>query len=156
MIYLLRAFLFLLVITLPTKCYFEERASAEEAAKEAQANQRDATGEVSDLYRQLSSYDTHFKNISFDSAVNSLRQEIGFESGYYIRYMIEFAEDARRKRDIIIGSALVRLEQLDVASDTLRFSRRLPVRIGQALKGRAKALDLSYDQINAVIRRDSL
>ena len=136
--------------------YSTERDSAERATERAQDVQRQAVVGVSDLYRLLRNYDTHFQNEAFDSAVNSIRQRVGVESGLYITGMIEFAEDARRKRDASIDSAIVRLRQLGVDTDTLRFSKRLPIRMGQALKRRAQALGLDAGVINSVLRRDSL
>jgi hypothetical protein len=146
----------LLLLTIPTKCYLANRASAERATEEAQEVQNDAIVAISDFNRLLGTFDTHFQNIAFDSAVNSLRQQVGFESGMYITGMIEFAKSARRRRDASIDSAIVRLEQLGVDTDTLRFSKRLPIRIGQALKGRAQALELDADIVNSVVRCDSL
>lgn len=143
-------------LSVPVTCYLATRDSVERAAEGADEIQREATVAVSDLYRLLSDFDTHFQNKAFDSAVYSLRQKVGFESGMYIKGMIEFGEDARRRRDAIIDPAIERLEQLGVASDTLRFSKRLPIRMGQALKGRAEALGLDHDIVSSVLRCDSL
>jgi hypothetical protein len=122
----------------------------------AQDRQRQAMVAISDFIRLLNNYDTHFKEKSFDSAVGSFVGKGLFDSGIYIKGMIEFAKDCRRIRDNIIDSSIVRLKQLDVNTDTLRFQRKLPIRMGQALKGRAIALGLDVGQLNQVLQCDTL
>lgn len=122
----------------------------------AQERQRQAVVAVSDFYRMLRNYDTHFKEKSFDSAMFNLSKYSGMRSGEYIKCMIEFAEDARRKRDNLIDSASVRLTQLDVNTDTLRFERRLPVRMGRALRWSAKAAGFDGSAMNRVLQCDTL
>ncbi len=126
------------------------------SAETAQERKRQAVVAVSDFYRMLKNYDAHFKEKSFDSAVFNISQITGLRSGENISSMIIYAEDARRKRDNLIDSALVRLTQLDVNIDTLRFDRKLPIRIGRALHWSAKAAGFDATWMRKVLQCDTL
>jgi hypothetical protein len=129
---------------------------AEKTVDMEQSQLRLAKVGVSDFHRMIKTYDDHFRDKSFDSAVDDYTDRGLFESGMYIKGMIDFAKDYRRKRDNSIDSALVRLEQLGVNTDTLRFPRRLPIRIGQSLKHRATVLGLYGGDLNSVLMCDTL
>ena len=131
---------------------------AESRQNETQARELVAQAKIatSDFYRKLKDYDHHFKSVSFDSAVYEFQKRGTYGSGVYIGGMIRFAEEARRERDAMIDSCMVRIRQLGVNTSSLRYPRCLPIRMGQALKGRAEQSGLEPSALREVFLADTL
>lgn len=133
-----------------------DRMSLGISAESTSERKRQSVVQAADFKRALDIFDDHFEAKSFDSAVTSLVNTVGLSSGLYIQGMIRFAKDSRRRRDNIIDSFAVRLQQLDFNINELEYERRLPIRMGQALKGRAQSLGVDGDGMEAVLSCDTL
>lgn len=121
-----------------------------------EGTERQALVATDDFYRVLRNFDTHYKTVSFDSASRSNGAKMSLRSGAYLQNMIRFAEFARRTRDNLIDSSVVRIEQLGVSRYSLRYEKRLPIRTGQALKSIAQDMELEPSEMAALMSSDSL
>jgi hypothetical protein len=94
---------------------------------------KDAKIAITDFYNWIKENDAGLKP-ALDSIAFSCSKRGVFGSGPYISAIINYAQNYRRKRDISIDSMLVRLRKFDIDTDTLKFKRKLPIRIGSVLK----------------------
>lgn len=145
-----------ILLTFLLTCYFTSKEEVENSIKSEQVLRSQAEIAASDFVRLITNMDNHFREKSLDSALHSLSDRYGTESGVYIQKVIEFAEDTRREKNNFIDSSEVRLKQLGVDIDTLDYSRKLPVRIGKLLKPRLEALRLDQGDMNAILLCDTL
>lgn len=109
---------------------------------------------ITDLRSWYEENNQKFKK-EFEKLANSQSRRGIFESPIAIGEVVEFAKDWRLKRDNKIDSFFVRLQALDVDTDTLRIIKKLPIRLDEDLKGRISRLDLSPIFIRS-LRLDTL
>lgn len=146
----------LLLLASNSATYFLSKSSSGERRQaQTEIDAKQAIVGVNDFHRWLKADDDHFRR-SFDSASNAIAGRLGVESGMYLGELIRFGEEWRRQRDYSIDSMLVRLAQVGVAVDTLHFQRRLPIRVGTALKGAAMRMQLDAGVVNSVVMNDTL
>jgi hypothetical protein len=97
-------------------------------------------------------------NITFPKKVDSITDDAVrrymFASGEYFTYMVNFAREYRMRRDGTIDSFLVRFRALGVNTDTMKVSRRLPIRMDKVLRSRYK--DMRVDGSFESYRLDTL
>jgi outer membrane murein-binding lipoprotein Lpp len=129
---------------------------ADKVAYDEQSRLRQAKLGVNDFRRMIGEYDNHLREKSIDSISQDFASRGLLHSGMYLKALGDFAVDYRRRRDNSIDSALVLLERLGVNTDTLRFSRRLSVRIGDLLRRTAGSIGLDYRSLPSTFRYDTL